>query len=158
MRGVATQSTSAAAPPHARSFVAVLLATLVVCALVPLNPWPFSNWELFSRLRMDRQTGWALVVVDSTGRVHAYPVASLARGYRGLASVMTDFSRRSATERDAVCAAWLSTARERFGSSTRLVRIYRLEWLLSDRQGNRAEPPHSALAWICTGKGAREAA
>ena len=158
MRGVAAQSTSAPAPPHARSFVAVLLATLVVCALVPLNLWPFSNWELFSRLRMDRQTGWALVAVDSTGRVRAFPVASLTRGYRGLASVMTDFSQRSATERDAVCAAWLSNARERFGSSTRLVRIYRLEWLLSDRQGNRAAPPHSTLAWICTEKGAREAA
>jgi hypothetical protein len=158
VRGVAAQSTSAAAPPHARSFVAVLLATLVVCALVPLNLWPFSNWELFSRLRTNRQTGWALVAVDSTGGVHAYPVASLARGYRGVASVMDDFSQRSAMERDTVCAAWLRNARERFGTSTRLVRIYRLEWLLSDRQGNRAAPPHSALAWICTGKGAREAA
>ena len=138
--------------------MAVLLATLVVCALVPLNLWPFSNWELFSRLRMDRQTGWALVAVDSTGRVHAYPVASLARGYRGVASVMANFSERSVTERNAVCAAWLRNASERFGSSTRFVRIYRLEWLLSDRQGNRAAPPHSALAWICAEKGAREAA
>ena len=158
MRGVATQSTSATAPPHARSFVAVLIATLVVCALVPLNLWPFSNWELFSRLRMDRQTGWALVVVDSTGRARAFPVASLARGYRGVASVLADFPKRTAPERDAVCATWLRTARERFGSSTQLVRIYRSEWLLSDRQGNRAEPPHTALTWICSGKGAREAA
>jgi hypothetical protein len=158
VRGVGSQSTSAAAPPHARSFVAVLVATLVVCALVPLNLWPFSNWELFSRLRMDRQTGWALVAVDSTGRARAYPVASLARGYRSLASVMANFSERSVTERNAACAAWLQGARERFGSSTRVVRIYRLEWLLSDRQGNRAAPPHTALAWVCTGKGAREAA
>jgi hypothetical protein len=135
----------------------VLLATLVVCALVPLNLWPFSNWELFSRLRKDRQTGWALVAVDSAGRARAYPVASLSRGYRGVASVMANFSNRSATERDAVCAAWLRTARERFGSSTRFMRIYRLEWLLSDRQGSRAAPPHTALAWVCTGKGAREA-
>jgi len=158
VRGVASQSTSAAAPPHARPFVAVLLATLVVCALAPLNLWPFSNWELFSRLRMDRQTGWALVEVDSTGRVHAYPVAALAHGYRGLALLMAGFPKDSVTERDAVCAAWLHSARERFGSSTRLVRIYRLQWLLSDRQGNRAAPPHSALAWVCTGKGARAAA
>jgi hypothetical protein len=136
----------------------LLLATLVVCALVPLNLWPFSNWELFSRLRMDRQTGWALVAVDSTGRVRAYPVASLPHGYRGLASVMAGFPKDSVTERDAACAAWLHNARDGFGSNTQLVRIYRLEWLLSDRQGNRAAPPHSALAWICTEKGAREAA
>jgi hypothetical protein len=150
-------SRSAAAPRYARPFVAVFLATLVACALVPLNLWPFSNWELFSRLRADRQTGWALVAVDSAGRARAYPVAFLSHGYQGFASLMADFSERSAAERDAVCAAWLRSARERFGSSTRFMRIYHSEWLLSDRRSNRAASPHSALVWVCTGKGAREA-
>jgi hypothetical protein len=98
-----------------------------------------------------------LVAVDPAGRTRAYPTASLSNGYRGLASVMANFSERSATERNAVCATWLHSARERFGSSTRFVRIYRLEWLLSDRQGDRAAPAHSALAWVCSGRGAREA-
>ncbi len=148
---------SAAAPRYARPFVALFLATLVVCPLASLNPWPFSNWELFSRLRTDQQTGWRAVAVDSAGREHVYPIASLPHGYRGFGSIMADFSERSAAERDAICAAWLRGATEQFGSGTRLLRIYHLQWLLSDRRGRRAAPPHPTLAWICSTKGAREA-
>jgi hypothetical protein len=70
---------------------------------------------------------------------------------------MAGFSKRSAADRDAICAAWLRGATEQFGSGTRLLRIYRREWLLSDRRGKRAAPPHRTLAWFCTAKGAREA-
>ncbi len=150
-------SASAGAPRSARPFVALFLATLVVCALAAWNPWPFANWELFSRLRTDQQTRWEAVAVDLAGREHHYPIASLPRGYRGFASIMADFFERSAAERDAICAAWLRGATARFGSDTRLLRINHLEWLLSDRQGSRAAPPHRALAWICTAKGARAA-
>jgi hypothetical protein len=137
--------------------VALFLATLVVCPLAFLNPWPFSKWELFSRLRTDQQTGWRAVAVDSAGREHGYPIARLPQGYRGVGPVMADFSERSAAERDAICAAWLRGATAQFGSGARLLRIYHLDWLLSDRQGRRAAPPHRTLAWICSTKGAREA-
>jgi hypothetical protein len=137
--------------------VALFVATLVVCAVASLNLWPFSNWELFSRLRTDQQTGWKAVAVDRAGRERDYPVTSLPRGYRGFGFIIADFSKRSVAERDAICGAWLSGATEHFGSSTRLVRIYHLDWLLSDRQGDRAAPPHSTLAWTCSAKGAREA-
>jgi hypothetical protein len=136
--------------------VALLLTTLVVCPLAALNLWPFSNWELFSRLRTDQQIGWSALAVDTAGREHGYPIASLPHGYRPSGSTMADFSQRSAAERDVICAAWLRGAIERFGSGTRLVRIYQLEWLLSDRLGRRADPPHRTLVWICSTKGARE--
>jgi hypothetical protein len=144
-------------PRHARAFVAVFLATLVFSALVPVNLWPFSNWELFSRLRTDRQIGWEGVAVDWVGHMRAYPLASLPQGYRGVAAVLADFSKRSAAERDAICADWLGRASKQLGLRMRLVRVYRLEWQLSDRQGNRPAPPHSTLAWVCSAKGAREA-
>jgi len=68
---------------------------------------------------------------------------------------MTHFSEHSANERDAICAAWLRSASEQLGPSTRLLRIYHLTWLLSDRRGDRAAPPDRTLAWICSEKGAR---
>jgi hypothetical protein len=137
--------------------VALFLATLIVCALAAWNPWPFANWELFSRLRTDQETRWEAAAVDLAGRERDYPIASLPRGYWGFASIMADFSERSAAERDAICAAWLRGATAQFGSDTRLLRIYHLEWLLSDRQGSRAAPPRRVLAWICGAKGARAA-
>ena len=123
---------SAAAPRYARPFVALFLATLVVCALVPLNLWPFSNWELFSRLRTGEQIGWFAVAVDGTGRKHDYALAQ-----------------------DTNCAAWLRDSTARYGPGTRVVRIYRVEWKLSDRHGNRHAPRRVSSAGACSTKGAR---
>ena len=71
---------------------------------------------------------------------------------------MTDFARRSVAHRDTICETWLRDATRRFGPSTRLVRIYHAEWQLLDRRGNREAPPHLTLVWICSAKGAHEAA
>ena len=124
-----------------------------------INAWPFSDWDLFSRLRADRETGWKAVAVYSTGRQRDDPLAALPQGYRGFGSVMADFSGRSASERNAICAAWLHGATEQFGPGIRLLRIYHLEWLLSDRRGSRAapDPAGRSLTWICTARGARAA-
>jgi hypothetical protein len=145
-----------AIPLHARPFVIALLTVLVVCAVGTFNLWPFSSWELFSRLRTDRQTGWSAVAVDRAGRDRAYPINSQPHGLRGFQFVIARFPERPAAERNAICAAWLAGARELFGPDTQLVRIYHLEWRLSDRRGERAAPPHSELAWTCSAKGARE--
>jgi hypothetical protein len=150
-------SVSAAAPRYARPFVGLFLAMLFVCALAAVDLWPFAPWELFSHLRTDRQTGWEAVVVASTGRARDFPIASLSHGYRGFGFIMPGFSNRSEADRDAICAAWLRSATARFAPNTRALRIYRLTWLLSDRSGNRAAPPHRRVAWTCTPKGAREA-
>src|SRR5690349_9781754 len=144
-------------PRYARPFVVAFVAMLAVCTFAPFNLWPFSNWELFSRLRTDRQTGWAAVAVESTGAARAYPVGSLPNGYRGFAAVLSTFSRSSGAKREASCAGWLRDANEALGTSTRLVRIYHLTWDLSDRRGEQAAPGRRNLAWLCSTKGAHEA-
>jgi hypothetical protein len=148
---------SGSPPAYARPFVAGLVATLVICALAPFNLWPFSSWELFSHLRTDRQTRWEAVAVARTGGERAFPVDSIPRGYRGFAAALTGFSKRSTGQRDASCAAWLREATDLLGMSTRLLRIYRVEWLTSDRRGSRAPPRHRTLTWVCTTRGPREA-
>ena len=147
-----------AAPRYARPFVALFLATLVVCAVAAWNLWPFSNWELFSRLRTDRLTGWEAVAVDRAGRERADPITSSAHGYRGFAFIMADFSARSAADRNAICVTWLDGATDEWGASTRLVRIYHVVRQLADRQGELAAPARRTLAWTCSAKGARAAA
>jgi hypothetical protein len=143
------------APRHARLFVALFVATLVVCALVPLNAWPFSSWELFSRLRADRQTGWEEVAVGPHGRERADPIAPHPPKYRGFASIISGFPERSLAQRDALCAVWFQHAVLQFGPRTRVVRIYHLDWLLSNRRGGRAAPPHRRLMWTCSAEGVR---
>jgi hypothetical protein len=145
----------APAPRFARSFVALFLAALLVCAIAPFNLWPFSNWELFSRLRSDQETGWEMVAIDRTDRGRVDP---LPHGYRSFSSVIAQFPRRSSAQRDAICAVWVRDATQHFGPSTRLLRIYQLEWLLTDRHGHRRAPRHRTLVWICTAKGARHEA
>jgi hypothetical protein len=131
--------------------VTVFFALFVACPLAALNVWPFSNWDLFSRLRTDRQTAWAAVAVDAAGREHGYPITSLPHGYRGFDSLAVRFARLPGAERDRVCAAWLRAT----PPGTRLVRIYRLDWLLSDRRDGRSARVHRTLAWICSPGGAR---
>jgi hypothetical protein len=148
---------STTAPRFARPFVALFLTVLVVSPLTGSNAWPFSNWELFSRLRSDQQTGWAAESVDSSGRERGYEFRTVPRGRHGFEVTMRDFSRRPAAERNAICTGWLHGAVEHLGPATRQLRIYRLTWRLSDRRGDRAAPPRRALAWTCSGKSARAA-
>ena len=107
-----------AAPRYARPFVAIFIGMVVVCALAPLNLWPFSNWELFSRLRGPVESYWE-AVVEHHGVVADYTIAPYT-----------------------ACAPLLRSATVRFGRSTD-VRIYHVERLLSDRTGPHAGPPSS---------------
>ena len=145
-----------APPRHARPFVALFLTVLVACPLGLLNLWPFSSWRLFSTLRTDRETSWEAVAVEPSGRERAVPVVSLPHGYRGFRFVLAGFSKRAPAARDAICAAWVTEANDELASRTRLVRIYHLEWRLSDRRGSRAAPGSRRLVWVCNAKGARE--
>jgi hypothetical protein len=144
------------APPRlARPFVALFLTALVVCPLAGLNPWPFSDWELFSRLRTDRQVVWEAAAVNRAGHERPDRFDAFPRGHRGFEATMKRFSERSAGQRDAICVAWFRAATEQLGPGVRLLRIYNLTWLLSDRRGDRAAPPNRVLAWTCSAKGAR---
>jgi hypothetical protein len=120
-----------AAPRYARPFVAIFVGIVVVCALAPLNLWPFSNWELFSRLRGPAES-YSEAVVEHQGRV------------------VVDFTIGPHT----ACVPLLRNATARFGPSTD-VRIYHVERLLSDRIGAHAAPPHRTLVATCTAKGVR---
>jgi hypothetical protein len=136
---------TARAPRHARPFVAAFLAMLVVCALAPLNLWPFSSWELFSRLRSDRVSAWEAVAVEDGRSVRALSFQSLPRVARS--------ERLAFGERDAVCD-WLLGPRMRFGEHAAQVRIYHLERVLSNRHGERAAAPSRTRVWTCTARDA----
>ncbi|MGZ4280522.1 MAG: hypothetical protein ACXVEM_00370 [Gaiellaceae bacterium] len=136
--------------------MALFLTALVVCPLAVVNLWPFSSWELFSHLRTDRETSWEAIAVTRSGRQRHDPLGSVPHGYRGFGFIMRGFSTRPATSRDAVCAAWLREAEAGVAPGTKLLRIYRLEWRLSARRGNRTAPPRRSLAWVCSAKGVRE--
>jgi hypothetical protein len=120
-----------AAPRYARPFVAIFVGMVVVCALTPLNLWPFSNWELFSRLRGPVESYWEAVVED-----------------HGL--VVVDYTIGPHT----ACLPLLRSATARFWPATD-VRIYHVERLLSDRLGSQAAPPYRTLVATCTPKGVR---
>jgi hypothetical protein len=151
-------SSSSSVPRYARPFVALFLVALIFFPLAAVNAWPFSSWRLFSSLRTDRQTSWQALAVDSAGHERDYPIASVPHGYRGFGRIMTGFSKRPAAGRDAICGVWLQGATKRFGPSVDLLRIYSLNWLVSDRHGHRAAAPRRTLAWICSPEGARAAA
>jgi hypothetical protein len=124
---------SAPVPRYARPFVAIFLAALFVCALAAVNAWPFSNWELFSRLRSDRETRWIAVAVDSAGRDRAYSITAVPR---------------SSAPRDALCDRWLHIA------GVPSLEVYRLSWLLSGRHGDSPAPRHRTLVWVCSERAA----
>jgi hypothetical protein len=119
-----------AAPRYARPFIAVFVGMVVACAMTPLNLWPFSNWELFSRLRGPVESQWE-AVVEHNGVVIGDTIGG-----------------RTA------CGPLLRSATARFGPATG-VRIYHIERLLSDRSGGHAAPPSRTLVVTCTAKGAR---
>ena len=119
-----------AAQRYARPFVAIFIGMVVICALAPLNLWPFSNWELFSRLRRPVESSWE-AVVEHHGVVAHYPIAP-----------------------HTACAPLLRSATVRFGQATE-VRIYHVERLLSDRIGAHAVPPDRTLVATCTARGVR---
>ena len=121
-----------AAPRYARPFVATFVAIVVACALAPLNLWPFSNWELFSRVRGPVESSW-VAIVEHHGLVAEYTVGS-----------------------HTACAPLLRGATARFGPTT-VVRIYHAERLLSDRIGAREVPPSLTPVATCTAKGVRAA-
>jgi hypothetical protein len=120
-----------AAPRYARPFVAAFVGMVVVCALAPLNLWPFSNWELFSRLRGPVET-FREAVVEHHGRV------------------VVDYTIGPHT----ACVPLLRNATARFGPATD-VRIYQVKRLLSDRTEAHAAAPSRTLVATCTTKGVR---
>jgi hypothetical protein len=120
-----------AAPRYARPFVVIFVGLLVVCALAPLNLWPFSSWELFSRLRDPVSSSWVAVVSGRDARARDFSVG-----------------------RHTACDPFLRSVTRRFGSATG-VRIYRVERLHPDGDEVHPPPPYRTLVVNCVVKGVR---
>jgi hypothetical protein len=120
-----------AAPRYARLFVVIFVGLLVVCALAPLNLWPLSNWELFSRLRDPVSSSWVAVVSGRDIRAHDFAIV-----------------------RHTQCDPFLRSVKKRFGPATG-VRIYRVERLLPDGDEVHPAPPYRTLVVTCAAKDVR---
>jgi hypothetical protein len=120
-----------AAPRYARPFVMIFVGLLVVCALAPLNLWPFSSWELFSRLRDPVSSSWVAVVSRRDARAHDFAIG-----------------------RHTACDPFLRSVMNRFGPATG-ARIYRVERLAPDGDEVHPAPTYRTLVVTCTAKGVR---
>src|SRR5262245_18293979 len=115
-----------AAPRYARPFVVVFVGLLLVCALAPLNLWPFSSWELFSRMRDPVVSSWVAVVSGHDVRAREFAIG-----------------------RHTACDPFLRSVTERLASATG-VRIYRVERLLSDGDDSHPAQSYRTLVVTCT--------
>lgn len=92
--------------PAAAPVVAVLLlAALLVCAAAQTEAWPFTGWELFSRVRRAEQAGW-LATETTGGGEHLIPFGRLPRSFHNSGHTLERFPAMTAAEQQAVCAAW----------------------------------------------------
>ena len=131
-----------------RVFVVAFLAAFAVCGFLGLELWPLTGWRLFSQLRTDHQVAWRATAVGEGGEKQIL-FGDLPRAYRNFPLVMRTFSELPPAEQRAACRAWLDAARhERPGTHT--VRLYRIDWFLSHRNGPRdGPPPRSTLLLSC---------
>jgi hypothetical protein len=137
------------APPFARPFVAVYLVVFVVCAVATIEAWPLTAWRLFSHQRTDAQAAWSATAVDTQGEEHAYPLGRSEKGYRGFIFLMNGFEERSPAQQLELCDTWREGTGELLGFDAAEVRIYREEWTLSDREGDRAARGEPELRYTC---------
>jgi hypothetical protein len=147
-----------AAPRFARPFVAVFLLAFVICALATIEAWPLTAWRLFSHLRTAEQVTWSATAVDRQGRERPYPLGGLPQGYRGFGFLMNDFASQSPARQRELCDTWRLGIGDLLGFEARAVRIYQLRSSLSERDGERGEPPKRTLMYTCRPGGVHAAA
>lgn len=112
--------------PAAAPWVAALLvASLVVCAVTRVEAWPFTSLELFSRVRTSEQHGW--VATEAVGGdEHLVPFGELPRGFHRSGHVLQRFPAMSHGERRAVCEAWHDALTALHpGRPAEAIRVYR---------------------------------
>ena len=107
-----------------RAFVAVFLTAFVAVGLLRVEVWPFSGWELFSRVRTGEVQGWLATAVGANGVERPIPFGSFAADHRGELQVLKGFARLSPGERQDVCRAWAAEM-GRVGAGTAIeIRVY----------------------------------
>lgn len=111
--------------PGTRVFVYGFLALFFVTGVAQIDAWPFSGWELFSRVRTERQVGWEAVTVDAAGAERGVGFSSLPRSYRGGPHLFAAFRRFSPARIESSCRALVAAVAERGRSDVRALRVYR---------------------------------
>lgn len=132
----------------AKLLVTAFLAAFIYCGVRGVEAWPLTGFRLFSRLRTDEQTSWLATYVDAQGAERDVPFERMSRAYSGFVHILADFPRLTSGERGLVCDAWRAGILE-LGVEAREMRIYRVEWRLSERRGLRAIPPRRSLLHVC---------
>jgi hypothetical protein len=128
------------APRWARRFVAVYLAAFCLAGLLGLEAaWPLTGWRLFADVRRDHQTAVRAYVVTPDRREVGLPFWRLPASHRGAVQVLARMEGSSPARREATCRAW-AEALESLGVDVAAIAIYRVEWDLSPRVGDRAAP------------------
>jgi hypothetical protein len=139
------------APLGARIFVGAFLAAFVLCGFLGIEAWPLTGWRLFSHLRTSTLTTWQAETVDPAGHAMTLQFGQLPRTYRNFTLIMKDFATQPAAEQTAACADWAQAARAQ-GRAVASVRIYRLNWDLSQREpGLQSRPITRKLVYSCKG-------
>jgi hypothetical protein len=128
------------APRWARRFVAVYLTAFCLAGLLGLEAaWPLTGWRLFADVRRDHQIAARAYVVTPGGREVGLPFWRLPPSHRGAVQLLARMERAAPAHREATCRAW-AEAVESLGMEVTTIAIYRVEWDLSDRDGDRAAP------------------
>jgi hypothetical protein len=139
-------------PARIRAFVWLFLAAFALCGFAKIEAWPLSGWRLFSELRHERTISWRAMGVSASGAETRFSFGDLPAGYHWGANILSGFATRAAAEQTAACDAWAEAARSR-GLDVAVIRIYRLERLVSDRVGRRGAPEESATLMFSCGNG-----
>lgn len=137
-------------PPATKIFVYSFLAVFLVAGLGGVDDaWPIAGWQLFSRVRSERQAGWQAVTVDGAGVERGIPFSSLPRGYRGGAHLFARFDSFSPDRREVACRALATAVREHEGGQVRAVRVYLLVRRRFLRLDHRPETVRRTLRYEC---------
>jgi hypothetical protein len=140
-------------PPIAlRLFVAAFLSAFILCGFVGIEAWPLTGWRLFSHLRTSTLVTWEASTIDPAGHARPLRFRELPRAYRNFTLVMKTFADQPPARQAAACADWAGAARA-IGRPVEAVRLYRLTWDLSQREGERAQLVSRRLVYSCRDDG-----
>jgi hypothetical protein len=135
--------------------VVALLVVMVASAAFAWEPWPFTSFRLFSHLRYDEQATWEARAVGPGDEEAAVGFSGAPRGLRGFQFAMAEFVVASAERQDELCLTWTEEAAALLDARVRRLHLYRREWRLSERVGDRAREGSARLVYTCSRRGVR---
>jgi hypothetical protein len=135
-------------PVRTRLFVAAFLSAFLVCGFAGIEAWPLTGWRLFSHLRTPTLTTWQAETLDAAGHRTPLRFEELPRAYRNFTLIMKSFDARPPREQQSACTDWATAARAT-GREVAALRVFRLTWDLSEREGGRSRLVERRLVYEC---------